>query len=86
MKRKNMNLPRSTTKHQLHKHWEFRVAKFRINITELVNDLPHNPIGKFDEVSIKRSMHLGYTINNKGAMEIRIKNTRSEKNVLLSIC
>jgi transposase-like protein len=79
MKRKNFGVRRPTTKQQLPKQWEFQVAKFRSIITDLVKDLPDNQIGNFDEVSIQCDMPLDYTVDTKGATEVRIKTTGHEK-------
>ena len=82
MKRKKFGVRRPTTKQQLPKQWEFQVAKFRSIITDLVKDLPDNQIGNFDEVSIQCDMPLDYTVDTKGATEVREK---TRKNVLMSI-
>ena len=55
------------------------MTKFRSVITNLVKALPDNPIGNFIEVSIQCDIPLGYTIDTKGAAEVRIKTTGHEK-------
>lgn len=72
MKRKNICVRRPTTKQQLPKDWEFQMAKFRSTIADLKKDLPDNQIGNFDEVSVQCDMPLGYTVETKGADEVRI--------------
>jgi transposase-like protein len=79
MKRKNICVRRPTTKQQLPKDWEFQMAKFRSTISDLKKDLPDNQIGNFDEVSVQCDMPLGYTVETKGANEVRIKTTGHEK-------
>ena len=84
-KRKNICVRRPNTKQQLPKDCEFQITKFKSTIADLKKDLPDNQIVDFDEVSVQCDMPLGYTVETKGANEVRIKTTGHEKNDLPSI-